>query len=44
LVTGWAGGELSYRHGIGVVGDGQPIGSGVDEEVRQREREHRRAA
>lgn len=44
LVTGWAGGELAYRHGIGVVGEGTPIGTGVDEEVRQHEREHRRAA
>jgi uncharacterized membrane protein len=40
LVTGWAGGELSYRHGIGVVGDGSPVADRVDEEIRQ----HRRAA
>ncbi len=48
LVTGWAGGELAYRHGIGVVGEGTPLGGGLGEEVperqQQRDREHRRAA
>jgi uncharacterized membrane protein len=48
LVTGWAGGELAYRHGIGVVGEGSPMGTGLDEEARERQRaldrEHRRAA
>jgi uncharacterized membrane protein len=38
LVTGWAGGELAYRHGIGVVGEGSPMGTGLDEEAREHER------
>ncbi len=43
-VTGWMGGELSYRYEIGVVGTESETGSGGEQETEQAEERFRRAA